>query len=251
MAITTVFAGRSSGTQEGIESNGRQVRAGRPASSANPVVVTRPSRKRRVLVIVENQAVPLDSRVWKEARSLSDYGYNVTVLCPKRKDCSAGYEVMDGVRIYRHPMPIEARTPLGYLAEYACAFVLEFLYTLWIYLRHGFDVIQGCNPPDNIFLVALPFKVFGVKYVFDHHDATPELYVSKYGKDGRLYRFLIRLEKACYRSSDVVMVTNESYKNLAITRGRLRPESVFVVRNGPDLSTFKPVSPSPTRKHGK
>ena len=82
-------------------------------------------------------------------------------------------------------MPVEARTPFGYLSEYACAFALEFLYTLWIYLRHGFDVIQGCNPPDNIFLVALPFKMLGVKYIFDHHDANPELYVSKYGKAGR------------------------------------------------------------------
>jgi glycosyltransferase involved in cell wall biosynthesis len=148
-------------------------------------------------------------------------------------------------------MPVEARTPLGYLCEYACAFFLEFLYTFWIYVRHGFDVIQGCNPPDNIFLVALPFKMFGVKYIFDHHDANPELYVSKYGTQGGLYRFLVRLEKACYQCSDVVIVTNESYRNLAISRGRLRPESVFVVRNGPDLHNFKPVSPNPTRKHGK
>jgi glycosyltransferase involved in cell wall biosynthesis len=112
-------------------------------------------------------------------------------------------------------------------------------------------VIQGCNPPDNIFLVALPFKLFGVRYIFDHHDASPELYVSKYGKDGAPYRVLVQLEKACYRYSDVVMVTNESYKTLAIDRGRVRPENVFVVRNGPDIRTFKPVSPNPTRKRGK
>jgi glycosyltransferase involved in cell wall biosynthesis len=148
-------------------------------------------------------------------------------------------------------MPIEGRTPLGYLAEYACAFALEFLYTLWIYFRRGFDVIQGCNPPDNIFLVALPFKLLGVKYIFDHHDANPELYVSKYGKKGRLYEILVGLEKLCYRHSDVVMATNESYRDMAISRGNLRPESVFVVRNGPDLQSFKPVSPNPERRHGK
>ena len=112
-------------------------------------------------------------------------------------------------------------------------------------------MIQGCNPPDNIFLVALPFKMLGVKYIFDHHDANPELYVSKYGRQGMLYKILLGLEKLCYRHSDVVMVTNASYRNMAVSRGRIRPENVFIVRNGPDPQTFKPVSPNPARKHGK
>jgi glycosyltransferase involved in cell wall biosynthesis len=252
MAITKASAGRSSGTQRDVGSTEAQVRADSSANLTNkPESASRPSPKRRVLIIVENQAVPFDPRVWREARSLSDYGYDVTVLCPRRKGCSKGYEVIDQIRIYRHPLPVEGRTPLGYLSEYTCAFVLEFLYTLWIYLRHGFDVIQGCNPPDNIFLVALPFKMLGVKYIFDHHDANPELYVSKYGRRGVLYKILLNLEKLCYRHSDIVMVTNVSYRNVAISRGRIRPENVFVVRNGPDLQTFKPVSPNPARKHGK
>ena len=252
MALTTVSAGRSSGTQHDAGPTEAQGRSESSANSTNkPESVSRPSPKRRVLIIVENQPVPLDRRVWREARSLGDYGYEVTVLCPKREGCSRGYEIIDGVRIYRHFMLVEGRTPLGYLSEYACAFALEFLYTLWIYLRYGFDVIQGCNPPDNIFLVALPFKILGVKYVFDHHDANPELYVSKYGRQGTLYKILLSLEKLCYRHSDVVMVTNESYRNLAISRGRVRPENAFIVRNGPDLQTFKPVSANPARKHGK
>ncbi len=252
MAHTTASAGKSSGTQHDAESTDAQVRAGSSAHSTNkPELVSRPFSKRRVLIIVENQPVPLDPRVWREARSLSDYGYDVTVLCPRREGCSRGYEIIDRVRIYRHPMLVEARTPLGYLSEYTCAFALEFLYTLWIYLRHGFDVIQGCNPPDNIFLVALPFKIFGVKYIFDHHDANPELYISKYGRQGALYKILLSFEKWCYRHSDVVMVTNASYRNMAISRGRIRPENVFIVRNGPDLQTFKPVLPNAARKHGK
>jgi glycosyltransferase involved in cell wall biosynthesis len=210
-----------------------------------------PSAKRRVLIIVENQAVPFDPRVWREARSLTDHGYQVTVLCPRRKGYSRGYEIIDGVRIYRHPMPVEGNTVFSHLFEYACAFVLEFLYTLWIYVRYGFDVIQGCNPPDNIFLIALPFKLLGVKYIFDHHDANPELYVSKYASTAGLYNILLALEKLSYRFSDVVMATNESYRNLAITRGRIRPENVFVVRNGPDLKTFNPVPPNSARKRGK
>jgi glycosyltransferase involved in cell wall biosynthesis len=252
MAPTTASAGKASGTQADPALFNAQVRPDGSAKPANgPESIGRPSSKRRVLIIVENQPVPLDRRVWREATSLRDCDYEVTVLCPKREGCVRGYEIIDGIRIYRHPLPAEGRTTLGYLTEYGCAFVLELLYTLWIYVRHGFDVIQGCNPPDNIFLVALPFKVFGVKYIFDHHDANPELYVSKYGREGMLYKILTGLEKLCYRNSDVVMVTNASYRNMAITRGKVRPENVFIVRNGPDLRTFKPVPPNPARKRGK
>jgi glycosyltransferase involved in cell wall biosynthesis len=127
----------------------------------------------------------------------------------------------------------------------------EFLYAWWIYLRLGFHVIQGCNPPDDIFLVALPFKLLGVKYIFDHHDANPELYLSKYEKKGTFYKIQVWLEKMTYRFSDVVMATNSSYRDLAVTRGGLAPEDVFIVRNGPDLETFKAVPPKPALKYGK
>ena len=190
-------------------------------------------------------------RVWKEARSLYMNGYEVTVLCPRRKGYKRGYEVIDGVRIYRHSMPKERAGRFGYLMEYGCALFWEFLYTWWIYLRHGFQVIQGCNPPDTIFLVALPFKLLGVKYIFDHHDVNPELYVSKYNQKGFLYKILVAFERLTYRFSDVVLVTNLSYRDLAINRGGLSPKDVFVVRNGPDPGSFKPVSPNPNLKYGK
>ena len=158
---------------------------------------------------------------------------------------------MSGVHIYRHPMPREGDGALGYLYEYGSALIWELLYAWWIYFRRGFHVIQGCNPPDDIFLVALPFKLFGVKYIFDHHDANPELYLSKYDEKGVFYKIQVWLEKMTYRFSDVVMATNESYAQLATTRGGLAPEDVFVVRNGPDLDTFKAVPPIPALKHGK
>ena len=252
MAPTTVSAGRNSVTGQDavvMDKPGRSLDPGDSGSKSESISPR--AGKRKVLIVVENQAVPLDPRVWREARSLSEHGYDVTVLCPRKKGSSRWYEVMDGVRIYRHPMPVEGSTPLGYLLEYTWAFVFEIVYSCWIYLQHGFDVIQGCNPPDDIFLVALPFKIFGVKYIFDHHDANPELYVSKYGSKDRMYKGLRMLEKLSYQQSDVVMATNESYRNLAISRGRIPPEKVFVVRNGPDLQTFKAVRPNPARKHGK
>lgn len=207
--------------------------------------------KKKVLIIVENMSVPFDPRVWKEASSLQKNAYEVTVLCPRTKGQEQGHEMIDGIHIYRHRLPKEGHGFLGYLLEYSCALFWEFLYSWWIYLRHGFHVIQACNPPDNIFLVALPFKLLGVKFIFDHHDANPELYVAKYGDRGIVYKVQVWLEKLSYRFSDVVMTTNASYRELAITRGGLDPSDVFVVRNGPDCDSFRAVAPKSALKYGK
>ena len=207
--------------------------------------------KQKVLIIVENAPVPFDTRVWKEACSLHESGYDVSVLCPRGRGYEQGYEIIDGVRIYRHPMREEASTPFGYLREYGSALFWEFLYTWWIYLRRGFHVIQGCNPPDNIFIIALPFKYLGVKYIFDHHDVSPELYLAKCGRKDILYGFQVWLEYLTYHFSDVVMVTNSSYRDRAVCRGGLDPRDIFIVRNGPDLKKFVPTHPQLALKHGK
>jgi glycosyltransferase involved in cell wall biosynthesis len=209
--------------------------------------------KRRVLIIIENACAPFDCRVWKEARALRIADYEVTILCPKWKGhAEAGHELQEGIHIYRHPMPREFGGAFGYLLEYGCALFWEFLYCWWIYFARGFDVIQACNPPDTIFFVALQFKLlFHVSFIFDHHDITPELYFAKYGKKDVLYRTLLRLEKATFISSDVVISTNASYRDIAMGRGARAPKDVFVVRNGPDLRTLTPVPPDPALKHGK
>ena len=206
---------------------------------------------RKVLIVVENLPVPFDSRVWKEAISLRDNGYDVTVLCPRGKGYTKGHEVLEGIRIFRHPSTQEGNAPRGYVWEYASALFWEFLYAWWIYSRYGFQVLQGCNPPDNIFLVALPFRLLGVKYIFDHHDANPELYVSKYDRKDFFYRCVVWFERMTYRFSDVVISTNCSYRDLAMARGGLDPSDIFVVRNGPDAETFKAVPPKPALKYGK
>ncbi|MGC2701779.1 MAG: glycosyltransferase family 4 protein [Candidatus Acidiferrales bacterium] len=207
--------------------------------------------KKKVLIIVENMSVPFDPRVWKEASSLQQHGFEVTVLCPRAKGQAQGHEVIDGVHIYRHPLPKEGHRFFGYVLEYSCALFWEFLYSWWIFLRRGFHVIQACNPPDNMFLIALPFKLLGVKFIFDHHDANPELYLAKYGDAGLVYKAQVWLEKLTYHFSDVVMTTNSSYRDLAVTRGGLDPADVFIVRNGPDRETFKAVAPKLALKYGK
>lgn len=206
---------------------------------------------KRILIIVENDAVPFDPRVWKEALALHAAGYEVRVLSPRDKGFEQNYEFRDGIHIYRHPIPESGEGALGYVWEYGCALFWEFLYSWWIYLRHGFDVIQGCNPPDDIFLIALTFKLFGVRFIFDHHDVSPELYLAKYEKRNFFYRILGWLEKLTFHFCDVVISTNESYKQIALTRGAMQDEDVFVVRNGPDPETFKAVPPNPVHRHGK
>lgn len=206
--------------------------------------------KRKVLIIVENGSYPGDTRVRNEALALQRNGYAVNVISPADKNSPRWHEVIDGVRVYRHPQFELANSRLSYFVEYGAALFFETLLTWWIFLRHGFQVIQGCNPPDTIFLVALPFKLFGVKYIFDHHDANPELYESKYNKRGFLYRILCALERMTYRFSDVVMATNGSYKELAIARGGHSPDDVFIVRNGPDEG-FQAVPAKPALKYGK
>jgi glycosyltransferase involved in cell wall biosynthesis len=206
---------------------------------------------RKVLIIVENAPVPMDPRVWKEATSLQRNGYSVAVISKLGKGYEKYHEVIDSIHIYRHPMPKEGDSASAYLWEYACALFWEFSYSCWIFFRHGFQVIQGCNPPDDIFLVALPFKLFGVKYIFDHHDVIPELFLTKFGNKGTLYRAQVLLEKLTFWASDVVLATNESYREIAINRGGKDPADVFVVRNGPVLGKFKAVAPIESLKRGK
>jgi len=205
----------------------------------------------RILIIVENLPVPFDTRVWKEALSLREHGYDVRVICPKGRGFERSRETLDGIEIYRHWMPVEGHGALGYFLEYGCASFFEFIYSWWVFLRHGFDVIQGCNPPDTIFAIAAPFKLFGVKYIFDHHDVCPELFQAKFGSGGLMYRIQCWLEQLTFKTSNVVISTNQTYRNIAITRGGLDPENVFVVRNGPDIEKFKAVAPNPAHKMGR
>lgn len=206
---------------------------------------------RKILIIVENMPVPADIRVWNEARSLHQAGYEVMVLCPRTKNYPEKYEHLEGIHIYRHPMTGEGNSALGHLQEYGLALFWEFLFSWKIYFKHGFQVIQGCNPPDNIFLVAFPFKLFGVKFIFDHHDVCPELYLSKYERKDLFYKVQLWLERMTFRCCDVAIVTNQSYRQNAIERGGMRPSNVFVVRNGPDPSILSATPPVPSRKHGK
>jgi glycosyltransferase involved in cell wall biosynthesis len=200
-------------------------------------------QRRRVLIIVENLPVPFDRRVWQEAQTLTQAGVEVSVICPTGKGFEKRLEVIEGVTIHRHPLP-EADGPLGYALEYGAALMWQMALAVRIALTRGFDVIHACNPPDTIFLIAAVFKLFGKRFVFDHHDLCPELYEAKFGRRDWLWRLLGVLERLTFRAADVVISTNQSYRRIALHRGGKRPEQVFVVRSGPDLARWPIPAPA-------
>lgn len=207
---------------------------------------------RKILIIVENLPVPFDTRVWQEATTLAANGYTVSVICPKGKGFDKEYEMLDGVRIYRHDLPAEGNGPLGYAREYFTALKEEWRLARKVMREVGFHVIHGCNPPDNIYMVANRFRRRGVDYVFDHHDICPELFEAKFGKKtGLLYRSQLWLERNTYRHCRFAFVTNESYRRIAIERGGMAPENVTVLRSGPRLERLRVIPPVPAIKRGK
>jgi|WetSurMetagenome_2_1015567.scaffolds.fasta_scaffold16291_2 glycosyltransferase involved in cell wall biosynthesis len=194
---------------------------------------------KHVLIIVENLPVPFDRRVWQEANTLKDNGAKVSIICPKMKGYTEGHEIINDIEIYRHALPVEARGAIGYLFEYSIALFWEFVLSWKIFFKKRFQVIHGCNPPDLIFLVALWFKIFGVKYIFDHHDINPELYIAKYNRKGIFYKMMILCERLTFATANYSIATNESYKEIAIRRGKMPAEKVQVVRSGPKLDRLK------------
>ncbi len=205
----------------------------------------------RVLIIVENLPCPFDRRVWQEARTLAAAGYQVSIICPKAPGFEENFVQIDGIDIHRHRLPAEADGVLGYALEYSVALAMEFWLSLKILFGRGFDVIHACNPPDTIFLIGGFYKLFGKKFLFDHHDINPELYEAKFGKRGFGRRLLIALERMSFSTADLVISTNESYRQIAIDRGGKKPEDVFVVRSGPDLSRIRQVPANPELRKGR
>ncbi|MEL6709763.1 MAG: glycosyltransferase family 4 protein [Pseudomonadota bacterium] len=210
-----------------------------------------PLSGKHVLIVVENLPLPFDRRVWQEARTLKAAGAAVSIICPTGKGFEKRLEVIEGIDIYRHPLPIEASGALGFLLEYGAALFWETVLAWKIFLKRRIDVIQGCNPPDLIFLVAAPFKLLGTKYIFDHHDINPELYEAKFNERGFFWRLMVIFERLTFRFADVSIATNESYKQIAVERSGMAADKVHVVRSGPDLSKLKLVPPVDDWRNGR
>lgn len=207
----------------------------------------------RVLILVENNPIHSDRRAWNICLALVRAGCEVVAVCPQGpNDERPCYELRDGVQIHRYPLRFADGGVGGYVREYGSA-----LWHTWRLVRRlsrerPFDVVHACNPPDFLLFAAWPARRAGARLVFDHHDLTPELFVTRFGTRHRwLHRLTLLLERMCFAVADVVLATNESYRQVAHTRGGKRPEEVFVVRNGPDLRRFRPLTPDPSLKRGR
>ena len=209
---------------------------------------------KKVLMLVENNSVPFDKRVWREAKTLSENGIKVKVICPKGREHKKSKEIIDGIGIYRYNVKFSDGSAKGYIIEYIQSIIKMFLMSFKIFFfKGGFQIVHTANPPDILCIVPFFYKIFGVKYIFDEHDLTPESYLSRYGfndkKKSYMYKILLFFQKISYRLSDVIISTNESYRTIALERGA-SSEKIVIVRNGPDSRYFDYVNPNPSWRNG-
>lgn len=208
-------------------------------------------RPLHVLIVVQNLPVPLDRRVWLEATALREAGFDVTIIAFADAGQSMS-ELLDGIRIVRYPSPPDASSPIGYIFEFAYCWIWTATRAWQVWRAHRFDVMQACNPPETFWLLALLFRSRGVRFIFDHHDLSPEMYLAKGGRrGGLLHRGLCWLEKKTFDAADIVIATNESHAAIARGRGKVPASRVVVVRNGPDTSRLRVLPPEPEIKRGK
>lgn len=210
---------------------------------------------RRVLIIVQNLPVPLDRRVWLECQALMAVGFRVSVICPKGPG-DRWHHVVDGVQLYKYPPPPAADGAIGYLVEFVYCWLWAALLSVVVAIRHGFDAIQACNPPDTYFLLGRLWRLSGKLFVYDQHDLNPEVFLSRFGQPRGLLAklqlwFLYALERGTYRTADHVISTNESYRSVAIERGGCDPSTVTVVRSGPDTSAMRPIVTGDSLRNGR
>ncbi|MGY6561003.1 MAG: glycosyltransferase family 4 protein [Luteibaculaceae bacterium] len=191
-----------------------------------------------IVIIVENLPVPFDKRAWQQALSLKKAGYEVSVICPRNDYYPKSFEVLEGIEIHRHAS-YTAAGKMGYFLEYGIALFWEIWYCLKLYIKKPFKLILGTCPPDTIFLVAAPYKLIGVKYLYDHRDVSPLIIKAKFGNDkNALYKVICFLEKWSFALANFSITVNESCRKMAVERAGVNPNKIGIVRNGPDFNRF-------------
>jgi len=212
-------------------------------------------RGKHIVFIVENNSVPFDRRVWREALALKDNGFIVSIIAPKSGVDFKNFEIIENVAIYRYNQKFSDGSKISYLSEYFRALLKSFYILNKLMIKKRIFVVHVANPPDIFWLVAIYCKLLNIKFIFDEHDLTPETYLSLYSVNeenaGIFYKILKIFQLLSYRFSDAIISTNESYKKIAIKKNKRNKNKTFIVRNGPDTRWFKPVAPNIKLKRGK
>ena len=210
---------------------------------------------KRILLIVENEAVPFDRRMWNMAGALRDFGANVSVICPQFGTDCREEEVLEGITIHRYSTTFSDGSVFGYLREYATAFIKTCVLLQKVLVRQGgIDIVHVANPPDIFWPLGLFIRLLGAKFIFDEHDLSPEAYLSRFNRDrrgGLLYNLQVGFQRLSYRVSNGIISTNESYRAKAVAVEPAYASKTFVVRNGPDTRRFRRREPRPELKRGR
>lgn len=195
-------------------------------------------------MLLENEPYPQDVRVRSEAEALAGSGHQVTVYAP-RSPGQPRREVVGRVRVRRYWLPPAREDVGGFLLEYGAAHVQLLIGALRELVR-DVEVVHLHNPPDTLFPIGRAARLLRRSVVFDLHDLFPELVEAKFGR-GPLWRLAAWAERRALRSAHAVIVTNESQREAALARGKLEPDAVTVVRNGPPRAV---LSARPRRREG-
>jgi glycosyltransferase involved in cell wall biosynthesis len=207
-------------------------------------------------LVIENEAVPFDRRMWNIAHALREFGADVSVICPMFGKDSEKHLVLDGISIHRYKNTFADGSVTGYLREYATAFVKTFYLFHKLMLRgNRIHIVHAANPPDIFWPLAIYIRLFGIRFIFDEHDLSPETYLSKFGEKDSGEGLLLGLQKwfqrLSYGFANGIISTNESYRENALEVNPTYAEKSFVVRNGPDTRHFKYRPPNPDLKNGR
>lgn len=194
--------------------------------------------KRNVLLVVQNNSFPFDKRVYKEAYSFKKNGFYVYVISPISKQDTRERENLDGIEVYRYKDFLSPGTALGFAFEYLNSMARIFALSLYLIFKKKIHVIHVANPPDFFWPLALACKVLKIKFIYDQHDITPEMYRLKF-KNRFFYKILLLNEKLSVKIADAVLVVNNSFRERLKELFGMDYAQIFVVPNGP-LKNFEP-----------